>query len=90
MDKLQEEMIIAYVKELSLKDTLVIPDMVKHLEIMDILFYYSRRAIEAFQNKDASIKAIFTVPAHKEGLVSSPFGNKVIIELLYGKFIKGL
>jgi hypothetical protein len=90
MDKLQEEIIITYVKELSLKDTPVIPDMVKRLEITDMSFYYSRRATEAFQNKDTSIEAIFTVPARKEGLVSSPFGNKVIIELPHGKFIKGL
>jgi hypothetical protein len=90
MDKLQEEMMIAYVKELSLKDTPVIPDKVKRLEITDMSFYHSRRATEAFQNKDASIEAIFTVPARKEGLVSSPFGNEVVIELPHGKFMKGL
>jgi hypothetical protein len=79
MDELQEEIIIAYTKDISLKDTLVIPNKVERLEITDISFYYSRYTIEAFQNKGASIETIFTILARKEGLLSSPHGNKVII-----------
>jgi len=82
-------MMIAYVKELSLKDTLVIPNKVERLEITDMSFYHSRRATEAFNNKGASIEAIFTVLARKEGLLSSPFGNEVVIQLPHRKFIKG-
>ena len=80
---------ITYVKELSLKETLVIPDKIERLEITDMSFYHSRRATEAFNNKGASIEAIFTILARKEGFLSSPFSNEVIIELLYRKFIKG-
>jgi hypothetical protein len=90
MDELQEEMMIAYAKDASLKDTPVIPDKVERLEITDMSFYHSRRATEAFQNKGASIETIFTVPARKEGLLSSPHGNEVIIQLPHGKFVKGL
>jgi hypothetical protein len=85
MDELQEEMMIAYAKDASLKDT-----QLERLEITDMSFYHSRRATEAFQNKDTSIEAIFTVPARKEGLFSPPFGDEVVIELPHGKFIKAL
>jgi hypothetical protein len=62
MDELQEEMMIAYAKELSLKDTPVIPDKVKRLEITDMSFYHSRRATEAFQNINEA--ANFLVRTH--------------------------
>ena len=57
---------------------------------MDMLFYYSGHAIEAFQSKDTSIEAIFTVLVYKEGQVSSPLSNEVVIELPYNKFVKGI
>ena len=90
MEKLQEEMIIAYTKDLSLKDTPTIPDKVERLDITDMSFYHSGRATEAFQSKDTSIEAIFTVPARKEGQVSSPLGDEVVIELPHNKFVKGV
>ena len=72
MDELQEEMMIAYAKELSLKDTPAIPDKVKRLEITDMSFYHSRRATEAFQNineaaissSELIVKALLAVKLH--------------------------
>jgi hypothetical protein len=90
MDKLQEDIIIDYIKQLSCKDTPAIPEKVEYLEIIDMLFYYSPYSTEDFNSKKDSIEAIFTIPVYKEGLFASPFGSEVVIEFPDNIFIKGI
>jgi hypothetical protein len=66
------------------------PEKAELLEITDMSFYHSPRATEDFINRKSSVEAIFTVPARKEGQVSSLFGNEVIVELQDHKFVKGI
>ncbi|PMD67368.1 uncharacterized protein K444DRAFT_689992 [Hyaloscypha bicolor E] len=76
INKLQEDIIINYVKQLSYKDIPAIPEKVERLEITDMSFYYSPRGTEDFNSKKDSIKAIFIIPAREEGLFASPFGSE--------------
>jgi hypothetical protein len=65
------------------------PKVSQRLEIIDMSVYHSPRSTEAFAAKEKMIEGIFTIPARKEGELSWPFGNEMVVQLPGGHFVMG-